>query len=149
VKGAHFPVAGKHASCPSEVVEERPLLLNPYLEDDDPRKHLKFLPPDDAMPKISYVEALTTRGRASIEIFKLNTRHDLLEYRCARQQQFISDYRLTLLTADRETRAKLINDARAGRVQYSAACLSALEAWVSKLVAETLEQIHAPEPPEA
>src|SRR5262245_54535333 len=41
-KWNRFPVAGKHASTPAKIAEEKPLLLSPLLEEYDLAQHLVF-----------------------------------------------------------------------------------------------------------
>jgi hypothetical protein len=65
-KGARFPVLEKRAWRPGEEQDERPLLLNPCV--DDPREHLEF----DS--KTGFLSGKSARGWATIDILGLNER---------------------------------------------------------------------------
>lgn len=76
-KGNRFPVKGKHAFTPAELVNEEPLLINPASgrDQDDPTKHFK----------IDYdtgvISSSTDHGNMCIKIFGLNKREQLLKER--------------------------------------------------------------------
>ena len=72
-KQNRFPVKGKHASCPEEIKAEKPLLINPVIQ--DPSEHLKM---DTVTGNII---GLTEKGNMCIDIFGLNDRDVLLEGR--------------------------------------------------------------------
>lgn len=74
LKGSRFPIQGRRArpgAGPEELARERPLLLDPCL--DDPEEHLVF----DAS---GHVASETERGRVTIEVLGLN-RQELVELR--------------------------------------------------------------------
>lgn len=68
-KWNRFPVDGKHATKPSEVAKEEPLLINPASGQsaDDPAKHLQ-------VDETGVMIASTLRGQACIDVFGLNFR---------------------------------------------------------------------------
>ena len=68
-KGSLFPVDGKYATTPGEEVDERPLLLNPLV--DEPGEHLSI---DDT----GIIRGESERGEVSSRIFGLNIRHSLI-----------------------------------------------------------------------
>jgi hypothetical protein len=49
-KMTHFPVLGAHAREPQKLVDEQPLLLNPYDQRIDPFQHLEFDATGQALP---------------------------------------------------------------------------------------------------
>src|SRR5262245_5653921 len=65
-KWNRFPVAGKHASMPAEIADEKPLLLNPLLAEDDPTQHLEF---DSETGRII---GKTERGQMTVCVLNLN-----------------------------------------------------------------------------
>lgn len=66
-KGEIFPTLnGWYASTPDEVVQEQPVLLNPWLETDDPADHFLF------DPSTGLTIGKTERGRGAVEILGLN-----------------------------------------------------------------------------
>ncbi|HVS33459.1 MAG TPA: retron system putative HNH endonuclease [Thermoanaerobaculia bacterium] len=78
-KGERFPLEKgcKRAAAPDEEKAERPLLLNPCLE--DPEKHFEFT--EDAIVRPSRgAGAVKERAQASIEVYALN-RSGLVEER--------------------------------------------------------------------
>ncbi len=62
-RGTRFPVVGERATSPEDLDAERPLLLDPAV--DDPDEHLRFHPDGT-------VTALTERGRVTVDILALN-----------------------------------------------------------------------------
>lgn len=73
-KGDRFPVADFRAHLPGEEVQERPLLVNPALQ--DPNAHFEFLE-DGTM------QGLTEEGRETIRLLALNRREHLVRARKA------------------------------------------------------------------
>ncbi len=73
-KHNRFPVTGRHAQEPSEVMQEKPLLIHPASgePEDDPERHLVV----DA--RTGLMGYHTERGRKCIEIFALNLRDQLV-----------------------------------------------------------------------
>lgn len=78
-KGERFPLekGSKRASAPGEEQGERPLLLNPCL--DEPEKHFEFTEDAIVRPRRD-ADADKVRAQASIEIYALN-RSGLVEER--------------------------------------------------------------------
>ena len=62
-RGSRFPVIGDRATRSSSLLKERPLLLDPIV--DDPDEHLRYHPDGT-------VTALTERGRMTSDILALN-----------------------------------------------------------------------------
>jgi uncharacterized protein (TIGR02646 family) len=82
-KGDRFPVEGKQATSPAAMSKERPLLLDPTL--DQPEQHLVFR--YDASSASVRVEGRTEQGRTSIMVLGLN-RESLVRSRAERWLQF-------------------------------------------------------------
>lgn len=72
-KGEKFPVKDFRATKPGEESKEKPLLINPVI--DDPENHLQI------DPRTGLLIPKTDRGRASIDIFGLNKREALVSAR--------------------------------------------------------------------
>ena len=68
-KGMRFPVDGKHATEPGGEVNERPLLLNPLM--DEPDEHL-------AIDETGIIREKSERGKVSRCILGLNIRQSLI-----------------------------------------------------------------------
>lgn len=124
-KMSQFPVEpGTRATDPSELGEERPLLLNPYL-DRSPLQHLRFL-------KTGHIRSRTEKGQWSIDVYNLKRR----ELRLARARSVenleknleVKRVREGLKTALGE----LIAELRAGKPEFSAAQLSYLDDWMNE-----------------
>jgi uncharacterized protein (TIGR02646 family) len=121
----HFPVeAGTRATAPEEVEDERPLLLNPYL-DRNPLEHLKFL-------KSGKVVGRTEKGDRSIGIYRLQRR----ELKRKREEKIGEAERelnvaITHKGLDRAI-SDLIEELKLGRREYSAALLSVLADWLEQ-----------------
>jgi uncharacterized protein (TIGR02646 family) len=120
-----FPVEdGTRAVDPTGLETERPLLLNPYL-DDSPRTHLRFL-------KTGHVEGRTEKGRQSISVYRLGR----LELRRAREKSIEvveKDLEIEWLRLGIETAvANLLTELRTGKPEYSAALFSFLTDWLSE-----------------
>lgn len=134
-KATHFPVVGRYAVSATEIADEQPLLLNPYLPDDDPQVHLEFLVPPNEDDPLSLVRGQSERGDTSIAIYNLQ-REDLAQYRRDRQRRFLTDVRLAYLCHDLAKRNALVNAAVAGTEECSAACVAALRTWIRELEAD-------------
>ena len=123
-KWDRFPVVDTHATVPSEVPREMPLLINPWV--DDPAQHLVF------RSKLGIVGARSPRGRATIDILDLN-RERLVE----RRRKLIFEVRLWFADAARSFQAgndaelrqimRRFADFRSGREELSATALAQLE----------------------
>ena len=126
-KGAQFPVVDFRATNPGDEVNERPLLINPMF--DDPREHMEIRQPDGiVVPK-------TERGQATIDIFGLNTREQLVtaRRRCIEETRRLIDW-LKLVHAENDSdRAgstmTRVAEIMSGRLPYSAAGRAVLEDW--------------------
>ena len=130
-KGSHFPVLGIHASVASEVGNEKPLLLNPYEHEDDPRIHLEFLVPPDERDQLALVRGLSVRGETSVAIYNLR-RTDLAQYRRDCQRRFLTDLMYLHLHREFAKRDALIRGVLDGRVECSAACRAVFEVWLAE-----------------
>jgi hypothetical protein len=120
-----FPVNGQHAPDEASLVNEEPLLLNPYSLTINPREHLTFTDVGRALAMNN-----SSYGTASIEVYQLN-RPDLGEPRTKAIQEVRQDWstfivRLTSKTR-KEIRDLLFEELVMGRRAYSAAQLSELE----------------------
>ena len=71
-KGARFPVDGKHANEPGGEVNERPLLLNPLV--DEPDEHF-------SIDETGIIKEKSKRGRVTIRLLGLNIRESLIKDR--------------------------------------------------------------------
>lgn len=126
-KGAQFPVADFRAIYPGDEVNERPLLINPMF--DDPSEHMEIRQPDGILvPK-------TERGQATIDIFGLNAREQLVTARrhCIEDTRLLIDW-LKLVHAESDTdRARCVmtrvTEIMSGSLPYSAARRAVLEEW--------------------
>ena len=67
-----FPVEGEHASAPEDELNERPLLLNPLI--DDPGEDL-------SIDETGIMAGRTEKGKTSIRILGLNLRESLIKDR--------------------------------------------------------------------
>lgn len=72
-KHSRFPVENQHATKPEEVISERPLLINPVVE--DPSAHW------EVDIETGFLRARTSRGEMCIRVFALNDRERLPEKR--------------------------------------------------------------------
>lgn len=120
-----FPVqAGTRASDPSGIPDERPLLLNPYL-DEKPLKHLSFL-------STGHVKPLTEKGERSIETYRL-ARRELVQAREEKIAQMENDLNVGIVKLGLEGAvAERIQELQSGSAEYSAALLSSVSHWISK-----------------
>jgi hypothetical protein len=64
-KKNRFPVTGRHAQLPTDVIKEQPLLINPVNE-DNPSQHFTV------DTTTGWINGKTTRGEMCIEVFGLN-----------------------------------------------------------------------------
>lgn len=135
-----FPVeAGTRARDPQGVDGERPLLLNPYL-DQDPQEHLRFL-------KTGHVKPRTPKGRQSISTYRLHRkdlrrrREDRLEH--LEEELDLAVTRYGLGDGVRRVTAKV----GSGEREFSAAQLAFIGTWVAEQQRD-LEELSAtlPEP---
>lgn len=124
-KGAQFPVADFRASDPGEEMHEQPLLINPMF--DDPREHLEISHQD------GFIIPKTERGRATIDIFGLNIREQLVRerMRCIRDTRRLV-YLLRLVVSENDlAQARCImtsvGEIVSGSTPYSAAGRAVLE----------------------
>jgi uncharacterized protein (TIGR02646 family) len=115
-KQNRFPVIGKHAQTPAEIVNEQPLLINPASEndDDDPSKHIGI----DIATGLLFHH--TERGKMCIEIFGLNVRDQLLEQRrtaCREVNALWSAWAYNV--AERPETTKKLKEIRQEKCSYS------------------------------
>ena len=122
-KGARFPVKGKHATEPGGEVNERPLLLNPMV--DEPDEHL-------SIDKRGVITEKSERGRVTIRILGLNIRESLIKDRL----KAIEDTENALLvfatalgnnSPDVPKKLKYLSKARSGALPFAFACRFALK----------------------
>ncbi len=113
-KRNRFPVEKGHALKPSELVNEKPLLINPTVE--DPSDHLE-------VDENGYMIPKTDRGRMCIKVFGLNVRDQLVdERRRAMTEALAILYKIIMCKGEerREAVSKL-KKIRAGEFAYSLA----------------------------
>lgn len=124
-KGAQFPVVDFRAFEPGEEVNEQPLLINPMFE--DPREHLEI------RQKNGLIIPKTERGQATIDVFGLNFREQLVmeRRRCIRNTRDLICLLNMARRANDPDRAKCIMDRvheiESGCVPFSAAARAVLE----------------------
>lgn len=120
-----FPVeTGTRASDPDGIANERPLLLNPYV-DEKPLKHLRFL-------ETGHVKPLTERGEQSIETYRL-ARRELVQAREERISQLESELKIGIVQKGLERAvADWIEELQTGGAEYSAALLSFVGDWIDE-----------------
>lgn len=127
-----FPVEeGTRAFDPNDLEEERPLLLNPYL-DDAPLIHIRFV-------KSGHVEPLTEKGAKSVDIYHLK-RAKLRRDREAGINNMLRD--LEVAVHQRGPKAAvddMLEELREGKREYLAALLSCLLIWVEEKKREYAE----------
>lgn len=120
-----FPVNGRHARDEANLIDEEPLLLNPYHSTVNLREHLTFTDIGKAMANNN-----SAYGRASIEVYQLN-RHELGEPRKAAIEKVRQDWNglIAVLAAynKSEVGEVLFRELALGRREYSAAQLAELE----------------------
>ena len=126
----HFPVREKAwARRREEMEREKPLLLNPYLQ--NPREHLRFRPlreNRDVLP-LSQVEGRTEEGKASVEVLRLN-RPNLAGARAAAQQRIRNELMAAFFTSStRNVWQRLFT----GQEEFSSAALAEAESLLAEL----------------
>lgn len=132
-KRNHFPVREKAwARRREEMEREKPLLLNPYLQ--NPREHLRFRPlreNPDRLP-LSQVEGRTEEGKTSVEVLKLN-RPNLATARALAQQRIRQQLMAAFFTANaRSVWQRLF----LGQEEFSSAALAEAESLLAELQGE-------------
>lgn len=127
-----FPVNGTHARDAVSLVNEQPLLLNPYHATINPHEHLVFTDVGRAMALNN-----SLNGKASVEIYQLN-RPGLSEPRTKAIQEVRQDWNTFVLRLTSKTREQvhqmLYDEITFGRREYSAAQLSELERLANNIV---------------
>jgi hypothetical protein len=129
----HFPVRDKvWARRREEMEREKPLLLNPYLQ--NPCEHLRFRPLQDSPDRLllSHVEGKTEEGKTSVEVLKLN-RPNLAGARAAAQQRIRNELMAAFFTSGtRSVWQRLFS----GQEEFSAAALAEAESLLAELQGE-------------
>jgi len=125
-----FPIAGVRAfNKASPLTDERPLLLNPYV--DDPNEHLRFATSRD--PKVpGWVLSIDSIGQASIDVYELN-RPNLPTIRRDEQNSVRLRLKDVLYREDKIALKDLILDCQEGRRQFSAASLAEIDDFFAGL----------------
>ncbi|MCK6522526.1 hypothetical protein L6R49_13930 [Myxococcota bacterium] len=82
-KASHFPIEGPPAPIKAtdraDLDAERPLLLDPSRDDDDPRAHIAWVPIDPTAPRARWrwiPTHRTVRGKMTIRVLKLRSLED-------------------------------------------------------------------------
>ncbi|MES1243041.1 MAG: hypothetical protein ABUT39_15610 [Acidobacteriota bacterium] len=129
----HFPVRDRTwARRREEMEREKPLLLNPYLQ--NPRDHLRFRPLRESPERLplSQVEGRTEEGKTSVEVLRLN-RPNLASSRALAQQRIRQQLMAAFFTSNaRAVWQRLFN----GQEEFSAAALAEAEALLGELQGE-------------
>ena len=100
-KGSRFPVAGKHATAPGGELNERPLLINPLI--DEPDGHL-------SIDETGIITEQSERGEVSIRMLGLNIRQSLITDRAKTIEDTVNSlhrYVALLSVEQTESTAKL------------------------------------------
>ena len=125
-KGAKFPLeaGGVRAVNPGDDLDlEKPVLLNPSL--DEPEKHLRFeAETENALG--GAVQAISTRGEETIDLFKLN-RVDLFDKRRKKQKNVRKAVGVLWVAGPAKIRG-FRESLKAGEEEWSAAQLAQLRA---------------------
>ena len=120
-----------------QLSKESPLLLNPY--DDEPTKHLKFIPPSKGVA-VGTVAKLTQKGHASITTYKLD-REELNDRRSAAQQRIISELLIEIVKLPEGRFNSILRELVEGKREFSAASLAAFKHWHNAFEATTNEAL--------
>lgn len=138
-KWMKFPVIGEHAWKPGGEKEEKPLLINPVIE--DPEEHLEV----DALG-ILHAKQTSVRGQTCIDVFGLNDRPSLVDERRRMYKQVQNEYNLavlSILTKSSEVQERInnIEEYKIGKRPYTIVARKAITDWktteykaISKLV---------------
>jgi hypothetical protein len=125
-KGVRFPVIGRHAVNPGEEANERPLLLNPCV--DDPGKHLGIDSTGILIPK-------TDRGQVTIEVLGLNER-DLPQERSEAYETTLMKFN-TIIASGGANRAQKLTELRDDvRQSFSSTRRAAFNKALTELLAD-------------
>jgi hypothetical protein len=130
-KADRFPLEDEatRAWVPDEEFNEKTLLINP--SELDPAEHLEFCPDGNVRPK-------TPRGEATLKVFGLNSREDLIEARRLAFRNAVSSFRewqsaINYSSEQASETAHRINLMWSGAEEYSAmqrlAISKTIEAW--------------------
>ena len=125
-KKNHFPVQpGTRAFREDQIAAEQALLLNPYL--DKPSEHLDYTFDATEGKPNGFVEALSEKGRVSIEIYGLN-RHPLRDERKGAQRDAITSYQMAKLQKELD---EFFETLAAARQSYFAARVAAIVKYIA------------------
>jgi len=118
-KMAHFPVEGIHSRIPDDLLNEKPLLLNPYNKEINPFHHLEFGPMGEALAR-----NFSPYGEQSRKFYHLN-RPDLSAARRDALGKVERDFNVLMgiLTSQERARKALKDEIILGLREYSAAQL--------------------------
>jgi len=140
-KGNRFPVEGNEYACRSgEELRERPLLINPTIE--DPEDHIEV----DATG-LMHARNGSIKGRTCIDVFGLNVREALVEGRRRAFKKMQNETGLALLAAvngypDVQDRLTEFWDAWHGKAPFSAASRAAIRQHLSARAIDLLLQLY-------
>jgi hypothetical protein len=131
-KHNRFPVIGKHANCPEEVIQEQPLLINPAsgYQEDDPYQHLRI----DL--ETGLLIPLTERGAMCIEVFGLNLRQNLVDARreaCLLAEAFIEKLKPSNSRSQKDNAIAEIQKILQGKKPYSSVQIKVISEYLSNL----------------
>jgi hypothetical protein len=135
-KRNHFPIEGVRCSgpdCEATLTSEKPLLLNPYV-DDNIEHHLQFWTPKlkgDEKLLAGTMRGTTDKGTRSVKIYNLD-REPLNIARAKAQRNALDALRLAMAHSDEEF-FKRFESFRSGRNEYSAAVKAYVSDWWDKI----------------
>lgn len=129
-KGTRFPVDGEHATEPGEEAKERPLLLNPLV--DEPNDHL-------SIDETGIIREDSKSGEVSSRIFGLNIRQSLITDRLQAIEETknaVHMYVTSLGTnsPDAPAKRKYLHRIRSGALPFALARRFALKKALSQYI---------------
>jgi len=128
-KRNHFPLApgSPRAKRPSEVADEKPLLLNPFIH--NPNDHIRFIGPDNPM-QFGELEGITPEGKESIEKYNLN-RADLINERVTAFNR--TKERLDFAKIRPKVRQGIISSYKSGELDYYVMVKPVFASWYREM----------------
>ncbi len=123
-KGSRFPVTATRWRREAEPCVEDALLLNPYF--DKPRVHIEFVFDFQRGAPTGHVRGITDKGRASVEIYRLD-RAAMVEDRRDAQLSTVTEYESAYF---KDRGSEYIAQVVQARLSYTAARLSAIHSWI-------------------
>lgn len=130
-KANHFPLepGSPRAQTPADVVNEKPLLINP-LGPEDPSKHFEFIGPEGGKD-FGKLKGITPHGKKSREVYHLN-RGDLIDARREAYKE-ITDNKAVLETNWQEVSRGLMIQWQLGIKQFTLVIKAVLTTWLNEI----------------